>query len=332
MKCLPCILLALVLLVTITTPIAAQAPQEWPEGLTGRLAFQNRDTHCIDLYNFDTQEITQCITPQGSYDPDFSPDGTTLAFVQGSNPTEGYNIFLLDISTDQITQVTYGEHVYDHPSWSPDGTRLLIHTFPTVSAINETNQTRGEGPSLLAIVDLQNENTVTDLWNWRADYPFSVFTMDFPDWADNEHIVFNAQKMTQIRPRAFGLIPHILTAPLDELESAHSLTTTMPGLAPNIDFTPVFFYPAVSPDGTRLAFSASIFYPNDPYDIYVIDLETGFRNELPLTDNFHAFNPTWSPDGNYLAFSNPDGLFVIPSDGSAEPTLIANGSHPTWAP
>ena len=58
-------------------------------------------------------------------------------------------------------------------------------------------------------------------------------------------------------------------------------------------------YIAFSPDGTRIAYAG---HAGGDYDIYVADLETGERTQLtdaPGNDGW----PTWSPDGETIAFT-----------------------------
>ena len=75
----------------------------------------------------------------------------------------------------------------------------------------------------------------------------------------------------------------------------------------------------VSPDGQRLAVSKPVRGGEAENDIWLIDLATG--RATPLTDD-HAgdYDPTWSPDGNYIVFNSGrlggQSLFMRASDGS----------------
>jgi len=94
-------------------------------------------------------------------------------------------------------------------------------------------------------------------------------------------------------------------------------------------------FPAVSPDGSRIAFTRN-------WDIHVMNADgTGVRR-LTFTGGV-GFQPSWSPDGTRIAFGEQGGIFVIGVDGtgltrlttpSADQSAIlpyADGD-PAWSP
>ncbi len=90
--------------------------------------------------------------------------------------------------------------------------------------------------------------------------------------------------------------------------------------------------PAVSPDGKRLAFSAFT-------TLHVMDLPDG-KPEALTKAPARAFQPSWSPDGRWLAYVTwtADGghLWKVRSDGRGSPTRLTEApafySDPAWAP
>ena len=82
----------------------------------------------------------------------------------------------------------------------------------------------------------------------------------------------------------------------------------------------------VSPDGQQLALSKPVRDGEGQNDIWLIDLATG--GATPLTDD-HAgdYDPTWSPDGNYIVFNSGrlggQSLFLRASDGSGVDVPLA---------
>jgi Tol biopolymer transport system component len=76
--------------------------------------------------------------------------------------------------------------------------------------------------------------------------------------------------------------------------------------------------PALSPDGTALAYAAG---PTDAMQIYVREISGGRRVALTTdsSDNFRW--PRWSPDGAQIAYQSNDGIYVVPALGGP-PRLV----------
>ncbi|MGE5224989.1 MAG: TolB family protein [Omnitrophica WOR_2 bacterium] len=96
--------------------------------------------------------------------------------------------------------------------------------------------------------------------------------------------------------------------------------------------------PALSPDGTRLAFASN---RNGYWDLYLLDLVSGETTRLTDSLEYDAA-PSWSPDGLWLAYEtlNPgDGnlnIYIRPAANDAPPIrLTANAATnfaPSWSP
>ncbi len=103
------------------------------------------------------------------------------------------------------------------------------------------------------------------------------------------------------------------------------------------DSTSNELYPAVSPDGTLIAYMSDV---DGDYDLYVMDVNGGSARRL--TDNAVTDRtPAWSPDGGWIAYSSDtlgDGghdLYRIRPDGSGGTQLYSDGnrnSDPSWSP
>jgi len=72
--------------------------------------------------------------PYYDNDPMFSPDGKRVAFVSDRDGSEG-NIFVLELATGQITQVTH-EPWAGRPVWTPDGQAIVYLSFLTPGVEN----------------------------------------------------------------------------------------------------------------------------------------------------------------------------------------------------
>jgi len=96
------------------------------------------------------------------------------------------------------------------------------------------------------------------------------------------------------------------------------------------------FHPAVSPDGTRLAFARET---RGNVDLWVAAIDGSGERRL-TTDDAVDRSPCWSPDGLEIAFasrrSGSGDIYVVPADGSAPPRRLTAGDgpedDPDWAP
>jgi M6 family metalloprotease-like protein len=92
--------------------------------------------------------------------------------------------------------------------------------------------------------------------------------------------------------------------------------------------------PAISPDGSRIAFAS---YRDGAHDLYVMDIDGD--NLERLTFDLDAEQPAWSPDGSRIAFVAGAGrddaqIWVMDADGSNPTQLTDTGArnlYPTWS-
>jgi Tol biopolymer transport system component len=89
--------------------------------------------------------------------------------------------------------------------------------------------------------------------------------------------------------------------------------------------------PAWSPDATRIAFTSR---RAGDFDVYVMDADgTGTRRLTATKEN--DGHPTWSPDGDEIAFARDSDIWVMNADGSNARRVsdpMAEESQPSWAP
>jgi dipeptidyl aminopeptidase/acylaminoacyl peptidase len=97
-------------------------------------------------------------------------------------------------------------------------------------------------------------------------------------------------------------------------------------------------YPAVSPDGRRIAFQAKSDAERDSgWEIYVMDIDG--RNQTRLTSNNNWDRlPTWSPDGRQIAFISDRGgqfaVYVMDANGQNVTQVSNTGErdgHVSWS-
>jgi hypothetical protein len=94
--------------------------------------------------------------------------------------------------------------------------------------------------------------------------------------------------------------------------------------------------PQISPDGTRIAWAASV---GDQTDIFVAGIDGTNTRNLTDTPASDETRPSWSPDGELLAYERvdtagdePPGLTIwrMRADGSQQ-HMLADGGRPRWS-
>jgi hypothetical protein len=87
------------------------------------------------------------------------------------------------------------------------------------------------------------------------------------------------------------------------------------------------FLPELSPDGSTLAVVLAT--PGGPSTIAAYNYSTG-AFERDLTGGTEDTTPTWSPDGQSLAFQRGTALYRVPAAGGQPQLITTGGEQPTW--
>lgn len=90
-----------------------------------------------------------------------------------------------------------------------------------------------------------------------------------------------------------------------------------------------------SPDGRRIVYEGPQGEAEGGNQIWTAD--TSGTNRIQLTENASTINryPSWSPDGQWIAWTADSGLWLMRSDGSEQHVLVERERFPvyaSWAP
>ncbi|MFC2132210.1 T9SS type A sorting domain-containing protein [Bacteroidota bacterium] len=96
-------------------------------------------------------------------------------------------------------------------------------------------------------------------------------------------------------------------------------------------------YPRWSPDADKLAMYG--IYDENTWSICVIDSDKSNFTRLTNVEGVWDHNPSWSPDGEYIAFTRTfhidnivEEIWIMKQDGSEPHFIGINGGSPNWSP
>jgi Tol biopolymer transport system component len=217
------------------------------------------------IYIADPQAGTTRLVPKTveMSDPAWSPDGTMLAVSAPYGETTGVYTMKPDGSDRKLVL----ENAYS-PSWSPDGKQLVVVRGGVVDG--------DEDGTALAIVDAEGSGARTLDIGPAKD----VRIVSMPEWSpDGKLIAFVDDGEGTVR----------FVSPDDKAAPLPAVAAQPIGLS-------------WSPDSTRLAFDRYVETKDGGRSVgVVLDLATG--REAVFTGEQHgARSPTWSPEGDQVAF------------------------------
>jgi Tol biopolymer transport system component len=273
-------------------------------------------------------------------EPPPHPSGQWIAF--NSERSGDSEIYLVDTSGNNLTQLT-NNSVHDrYPSWSPDGQYLVYQ-------INEGDDAE------LAIMEVATRQVIqltgTPCHNWG------------PVWSpDGQWIAFysgcndNQREIYKVRFNG---------SDLQQLTSFSGVYSWFPAWSPDgskITFSSnrsgkYYVYSmnadgsdqvqltrgcisSFSPDGSQILYGE---YCNDTSDLWLMNSDGS--NSHPLTSGYECKNGAWSPDGQHIVFqvsqAGADGPFALyilslaapdPSNWIMIADYNVDGVSPAWQP
>ena len=248
------------------------------------------------------------------FNPKWSPDGRTIAFVRVAGPGASPSAMYLVNSTGGDVRLVTPLRRFGSLTWSPDarsiafaadGIYVIKPDGSRLRRISRQGQAPAWGPggkkiafTLNGVVRVMNSDgsNVED-----AAVPGHGNTYQTPSWSpDGERLAFFADRAQDTLQRRYLAVIDKIRGKVKRLLSGEAWT------------------PAWSPSGRLILFSQNGGVRNPEARLYVLDLKTANTRRLHSGWMGH-----WSPDGNRIVFldttSSGDGgprIFVMDADGS----------------
>ena len=258
-----------------------------------------------------------------------SPDAKWIAYTVGYGDfkTDSFmtQIWLIDVATGRNFQVTRGDKSSTSPRWSPDSTWL---TFLS-NRVEDKNQIFAINPLGGEAVQLTKSETAINNFSWSEDGKWIAYLASEPTPpVSKQRKEYMGDFEVVRREYSFS---HIWTFNVGEAFNAPLVGKQR---TKNKEFSVDSF--AWSPDGSRIAFSATVnpdLINGTTADIYTLNLTDDSVRRIvsqPGPDN----GPRWSPDGKQIVFASAMGrqpsfatntrLAIVSLDGGTPRSITDN--------
>jgi Tol biopolymer transport system component len=240
-------------------------------------------------------------------DPAWSPDGTRIAFA--SDRTGSWDIYIMNADGSNVVRLT-DTGLNESPVWSPDGGSIAFSSL------------RGGQFGIYVMSAHDNGSMPKRIGydrGWNAH----------PTWSpDGSKIVF----VSDWRGFDFAYDLYVMNADGSNIEPL----ILGPFFAPDQTY---YFQPAFSPDGGKIATVVCKWAFDNCYPQSSVAVANADGSALTtIVQSAGYSSPTWSADGNVIAFSTRQcrecvgSIRYVRVDGSASGVIFSEAHSPSWRP
>ena len=258
------------------------------------------------------------------------------------------DIYLLDMITGDVTQLTNDPANDLYPAWSPDGKRIVFSSNRQ-GGNRDVYVMDADGGNLTRLtfnVDYEEDPAWSPdgrriaFSSWIGDGKRDVFVMN----ADGTNVLQITTNAAEDRKPAWSpdgthiaIFSDRKDAGYFQLYAVDATCTTPETCEASIQPINNAYgtFPAWSPDGKEIVYQSNV---DLNFNLYVVNLDTGITRRL-TEDRADDRRPAWSPDGMWVVFqSKRDGdyeLYVVDISRGETRQLTTNtwdDNDPAWRP
>lgn len=275
--------------------------------------------------NIKGRTIRTLTNPPGGWDgdwtPQFSPDGTRLAFVRGSEGSV-YDIYILTLPNGEPRRITTDGRLIDGLTWSADGSSIIYASNRSgsislwrVSVRGGTPEHESAGGDNAASPSIARQGNRLVYSRGNAIWSIVATSLDHAEHGTADEILSSSEQdaSPHVAPAGDRIVFQSWRSGSQEIWSA-KIDGSDPIQLTSLNASAGS--PFWSHDGRRIVFDARV---ESFAHIYVMNAEGGVPH--PLTSgNYNDIVPSWSLDDRWIFFgSNRSGtwqVWKIPADGS----------------
>ncbi|MEM7335212.1 MAG: LamG-like jellyroll fold domain-containing protein [Chloroflexota bacterium] len=288
-----------------------------------------------------TPTMTHAPTPTGT---PFYDDTPLIVFTSERAGSESIYTMLANNGASQ-QQITTGNVIDTHPSWSPDGQWIVFSS--NRSGQFEIYKMRWDGTDIVQLT-FNNLETKEPSWTPNGQEIIYAIKLSNNQWklyimsedGSNQREIVNDTGFSELDGSLSVNDRTIVYQYCDPSQAVSCEIYSMNKDGTNrINLTNSAsgrsdVSPAISPDGTQIAYTSSA----GNADIWIMDIN-GNNNRRLVCGADRDVHPEWSPDGTQIAFASNRGgnydIYIIDLDAECDDvmqytTSPANDFNPVW--